>query len=126
MENNEVRKKITVKNFINWLDGVIDMQEDGWVPDSKQWNKILTKIYEIDDSEPVSHKSNNVPYAQPALPQPPTGHLQQFTPPPPAGTSLPRTPVAMSENIMPSLGNSTGALTSKTPNVDGDYNTPFV
>ena len=35
---------ITVKEFKMWLQGVEEMQPDGWSPDQRQWAKIRAKI----------------------------------------------------------------------------------
>jgi hypothetical protein len=54
----EVKPQITVKDFKNWLEGVIEMQDDDWVPDARQWNRILGKIYDISDSTLVVPAQN--------------------------------------------------------------------
>lgn len=35
---------ISISEFKQWLAGVEDMQEDGWVPDAVQWAKIRAKV----------------------------------------------------------------------------------
>ena len=35
---------INISEFKQWLAGVEDMQEDGWVPDAVQWAKIRAKV----------------------------------------------------------------------------------
>jgi hypothetical protein len=42
-------KKLTVKEFRYWLEGVEEMQEDDWSPDVKQWKRIREKIAMLDD-----------------------------------------------------------------------------
>jgi len=48
-----VKKKktneISVSEFKSWISGIEDMQEDGWVPNKVQWDKIKSKI--IDDEQ---------------------------------------------------------------------------
>jgi hypothetical protein len=46
---------ITVKEFRMWLEGVEEMQADGWVPDARQWQRIRDKINTVSTaSTPVS------------------------------------------------------------------------
>ena len=48
-------KKLTVKEFTMWLQGVEEMQEEGWTPTGTQWKRIRDKINLIDDKPaPVS------------------------------------------------------------------------
>jgi hypothetical protein len=47
-------QKITIKEFKMWLEGVIEMQDDGWTPDPKQWTKILEKIHNINEESGTS------------------------------------------------------------------------
>lgn len=46
---------INVKEFKMWLQGVEEMQQDGWIPDARQWAKIREKIDQIDDTAPSSY-----------------------------------------------------------------------
>lgn len=55
-------KQITIKEFKMWLQGVEEMQEDGWTPDAKQWARIRSKIQAIDETE---HTSTPVSYNRP-------------------------------------------------------------
>lgn len=58
-------KKITVNEFKNWLSGVTDFQPEDWSPDLNQWKKILAKIEELDDVQPVVPKATTVLEAEP-------------------------------------------------------------
>ena len=42
---------ISISEFKQWLAGVEDMQEDGWVPDAVQWAKIRAKVELLADEE---------------------------------------------------------------------------
>lgn len=44
---------ISISEFKQWLSGVEDMQENGWVPDAAQWAKIRSKIDLIVEDEVV-------------------------------------------------------------------------
>lgn len=45
-------KKVSVNEFKNWLDGVLDFQPDDWVPNAEQWKKIRDKIDQLEDAPP--------------------------------------------------------------------------
>jgi hypothetical protein len=53
MSENEVvnvKKMISVSDFKNWLSGIREFQPEDWVPNLDQWNKILGKIEDIEES----------------------------------------------------------------------------
>lgn len=41
---------VSVNEFKNWLEGVLDMMPKDWVPDAEQWGKVRNKIDQLDDS----------------------------------------------------------------------------
>ena len=43
-------KKLTVKEFKYWLEGVEEMQDEGWYPDPRQWKRIREKIGLLDEA----------------------------------------------------------------------------
>lgn len=57
---------LTVKEFRMWLEGVEEMQAEGWVPDARQWQRIRDKI------NTVSTQSST-PLHTPPPPPPPIG-----------------------------------------------------
>lgn len=42
-------KKITVKEFKMWLEGVEEMQDSDWTPTPAQWSRIRAKIDTVDE-----------------------------------------------------------------------------
>lgn len=44
----------TFQDFLMWLQGVEDMQPDGWSPDQRQWEKIREKMRSIDAAKVVN------------------------------------------------------------------------
>lgn len=46
-------KTITVKEFKMWLEGVEEMQEEGWTPLPAQWARIRAKIASLSDADPA-------------------------------------------------------------------------
>ncbi len=46
------KKSISLIEFKMWLEGVEEMQENGWTPDARQWLRIRSKIDAI-ENEPV-------------------------------------------------------------------------
>lgn len=43
----------TVREFKIWLQGVVDMQGDDWVPNANQWKMVLQKLDSIQEPVPV-------------------------------------------------------------------------
>jgi len=104
------QRRISLTDFKSWLQGVEDMQENGWVPSATQWKKIREKI----DSIEVTTIQNNVPtgpqYRAPTTPIPaqasafdgqpfpiptpsPSNRMTTFVPPPvPQHFMTPKTP----------------------------------
>lgn len=119
MENiTEEKPKITVNDFKNWIKGVIEMQDDDWVPDAKQWNKILTKIYEIDDSQPTSTRPPQGPVYR--------GEPQFAQTLPLSTTPMSTAPMTTRTELTGPISTGNGQMPIKTPNIDGNYDTPFV
>jgi hypothetical protein len=56
-------KKVSVSEFKNWLDGVLDFQPEDWVPDRGQWEKILNKIKQLDENTSQPARAAPVPAA---------------------------------------------------------------
>lgn len=56
-------KKISLREFRAWLQGVEELQPEDWHPDHEQWKKIRNKIDNIVEEEPetqvVHHAYNN-------------------------------------------------------------------
>jgi hypothetical protein len=42
--------KLSVREFMSWLSGVEEMQDEGWTPTGTQWKRIRDKINLIDDT----------------------------------------------------------------------------
>lgn len=121
-QEKEAVKQISVKEFRMWLEGVIEMQDEGWVPDARQWTRILGKIYEIAETKPSSGyqlpQTFNDPIPQP-LPQQPVNY--QLAP-----SGLSRIPVGPA-NLNGPFAADNGNVPVRTPNIDSStgYDTPF-
>ena len=127
---------ITLDEFKAWLQGVEDMQEEGWSPNELQWSKIRSKIFLVISSapkpqvvnnaqqvRPVQH--NNVVLEQPAASEFDDSGLNEIQPPR-GGSGNKPAPVYSRPNgpVMDDSGASV-----KTPNVDtsqSDYVSSFV
>jgi hypothetical protein len=107
------KAKITVREFRCWLQGVEEMQEDGWTPSATQWAKIREKIDNIADSptKPAQQEAPPVRYATPSgvPPQQPQGPVTLAAPP-----SLPP-PRSAAPNPLLATGGNTPI---KTPDID--------
>lgn len=66
-ETNSKNKEITVSYLKSWLSGVLDFQDDDWVPNKEQWEKILGKIFMLTE-EP----QKELPVAPPTKQNSPT------------------------------------------------------
>jgi hypothetical protein len=90
-------EKVTISELQSWLNGAIAFQEDDWVPNKAQWDKIITKIRNLvndvndeDNLHPqvvqnVQPSQHNV-VSQQMYPQqapPPPQQSPIFQPPPP-------------------------------------------
>jgi hypothetical protein len=111
-------KKISVREFRMWLQGVEEMQDEGWTPSTQQWTRIREKIDLIDDSTPATPVTLAHPtYAGPNIraPGPAVAPPEHIFPPVPAGPSNLMMPPAMPQAQNPLFG-SGGQL--KTPDID--------
>lgn len=91
------RKAISLREFRAWLDGVEELQPQGWHPTQEQWMLIRTKIDCIEERENLSTENqmkvkqpssyNTIPTPPSILPPlPPSGLApspQPYMPPPP-------------------------------------------
>lgn len=75
-------KKISFQEFKAWLQGVEEMQDEGWTPTAVQWKKIKDKLEQIDFS---ITRPTQQSYEQPIniAFQPPASRMQDTMPPPP-------------------------------------------
>lgn len=134
------QNNITVKEFRYWLEGVIEMQDEDWIPDARQWNKILEKIYEISDEQPkLRSDAGYAGYAGYAIathpPIYPTQHVSSQLPPvldqaPPVFAGAPSGLSGMPPqgSTQSGLFSGDGNIPVRTPNIDtsgSSYDTPF-
>lgn len=123
------QKNISVKEFKMWLEGVEEMQEEGWVPNSTQWARIRDKIRCIAE-EPQGFTAPQFGPRQapqqvgqpPAPPPMPVMQQPQFAPAGMTGLAAPepggRGPLAGGPTTIP----------VKTPDIDtsnGGYRSSF-
>lgn len=76
-------KKMSLKEFRAWLQGVEELQPDDWCPDKEQWKKIRQKIDNIVEEEP-QQVVTQAPAPQPQPMQPngqPGGEMPPMPPP---------------------------------------------
>ena len=119
---------ITIKEFRMWLEGVEEMQEEGWVPDAKQWARIRTKINSIEDAPLPKRTEAQVPQYNTYNPNEvaPSGYI-------PEPFQIPTTVLANpASGGLPGMGNAPafpgGLVTTKTPDIDtsvGGYVSKF-
>lgn len=125
-----MEKQLTVKEFKMWLDGVREMQPDGWVPDARQWTRILEKIDDIQDVAPNTPRHTN--YNQPNYPVDNRMVIQPEQPQPMQFSSAPSglggaAPVMMNTAAPIATGNE--HIPVRTPNIDtssGSYDPAFI
>jgi hypothetical protein len=129
-------KKITVKEFKMWLQGVEEMQEEGWTPSPTQWKRIRDKIECLFEAAPQPTQGGSpIVYRDAPQVEQQTGLVVS---PPPANirSSVPATaptytaPPAATYTVPPGAPFATGD--GKTPvrppmidTSDGNYKSPF-
>ena len=122
-------KKLTIKEFRMWLEGVEEMQEEGWTPNTVQWRRIRDKLNEIDDTPSgVLHRAaapvSNAQMIEPPRPPAPSGPVQ-FAPPGIGGGVFPTPSAELAQR--PFMPETTG-MAVRTPNIDttgGNYVSAF-
>jgi hypothetical protein len=134
-------KQITISEFLMWLEGVEEMQEDDWSPDKRQWSRIRAKLNCITTPAPQQVVQQNVVQYRTAAQQPTqqtipqVGDVVQMD-------LVPRHegPVTLSApglmNVQPErlgshamFGSDTPGILAKTPDIDtsgGDYKSSFL
>lgn len=84
MAKKKSKNEISVSEFKSWISGIEDMQEDDWVPNKSQWDKIKAKIELLSDdyieSSPVEQPMVNRQPIYPTYQQPQIPIYQQSTP----------------------------------------------
>lgn len=120
------KKKISVEQFRAWLEGVEEMQPDGWTPNDEQWKRIRQKIDMIEEEVVVEERI----VSQQSYAPPPQQQQRPNNPPPaPAGgppvqsTLTPEPASIASPRPQPS-----GSGKIKTPDIDtsgGEYMSGF-
>ena len=126
----ETNDTISVNDFKAWLQGVEDMQEDGWVPSPIQWKKIRSKIDQIGATQPAT----NAPPAPMFPSYPPnvrgidTAYIAPEAPTSSLNIPIP-TPSARVSTFMAPPPPPQHFDSPKTPDIDtssGNYSAPFV
>jgi len=130
----ENKNNISLEEFRAWLQGVEEMQEDDWAPNTTQWKKIREKIDNIAASQQafVPYPTHQ-PMSQGVIHhQPQPGVLMQdeeggVIPGPSALDTQLRAPTKNIE-LNPDAPIAKGQEQVKTPNIDtadGDYKSAF-
>lgn len=147
MARKKRTKKVTVAELQSYIQGAIDLNDDGWHPDKNQWDNIVDmimnvkadppKVEKVVEQTPVQQPSHN--YQQPVA----TGSSMTGDPAPAQGSD--RRPAKLDlressgykiqrEGGFESQGEVDGipltksGIKVKTPDVDtsvNDYDTPF-
>ncbi len=126
MTTRKRKQKQTLKEFKAWLQGVEELQPEGWGPNAEQWTLIRNKIDGITEEKKVVEKvvSTAQPTAARNYQQNQNTHM--LAPAPPVG-GIPPAPVDMTPAARQML-NPAGEA-AKTPNIDtsdGNVESSFV
>lgn len=138
-------KPVTLSEFKAWLEGIEELQPEGWHPDADQWELVRNKMLSIIEPDYDGYYEAPAPQqnfnSQPAerYQQPAVQEMPQIIPgPPPMSSALPTdvqpaqismTPAAraaMSGKPLPGTPGPDGKV--RTPNIDtsnGHYTTSF-
>ncbi len=131
--NTKTNQQITVKEFKMWINGILEMQDDGWTPDLRQWTKILNKIGDIADTVD-QHPVQLNGYATPSTFEPldsaiPKTNLDSHITQAPSGlqTVIPNYTTPQSTSLSGPFAGDSSNVPVKTPHIDstGGYSTPF-
>jgi len=111
MPEDKKEKTITLEQFRAWLEGVEEMQEEGWAPDVRQWTKIRERIDMIQStpSQPQQVVHAPQPTQQTFFPPPQQSVFEPQGEPPPKVKLNPQAPIA---------DDPTGKIPVKTPDID--------
>lgn len=112
------RKRVTLNEFRAWLEGVEELQPEGWCPSADQWKLIRAKIDNIKDEAVKVLATPGVPQ-QFAIPQQPAVNsgVPPGVPAPPMVGGVPGGNIDMTPEAKNMLsGNATGK--TLTPNID--------
>ena len=132
-------KKVTIAELRSYVQGAIDLNDDGWHPDKGQWDKIVDMIMNVKEEPPkVERVVEQVPAQQPMqaaqLPQGAASNLTgQLAPPAgrPSKIDLRAESNYRTERVgVPESQDGTSVTRSgikvKTPNIETPvYDTPF-
>ncbi len=119
------KQKQTLKEFQAWLQGVEELQPEGWSPDNTQWKLIRDKIDGI-----IEEKPKEVLVTAPPAPQNAFAPSQVVQPRHPTFVSpqvggVPSGPVGMSEEAKSMLSPTGDAKTPHIDTSDGNVNSSF-
>lgn len=117
-------KKQTLNEFQSWLQGIIEIQPEGWTPDAAQWKMIYERIINIKEPEPEKVVEQQPQQIMPYIPQQPV-HMPPGGMPPPPGPVPPVMPeVEMTEAAKRALAGGTpeNPAPTATPVVSEDGN----
>ena len=60
MKKVNKKNKISVRDFQNWVNGILEFQTNEWTPSKDQWKTILAKINLLEDAEVIPETVNDV------------------------------------------------------------------
>jgi len=110
------KQKQTLKEFQAWLQGVEELQPEGWSPDADQWQLIRARIDGIIAEKPVVEKvAKNAPVA--ANPMYQNVHPSMAAPVMPSGVPVEAATAAMTPEAQRMLSPGAG-VNAKTPDID--------
>jgi hypothetical protein len=110
------KKEISMSQFKSWLEGVEEMQEDGWHPSATQWKTIRAKFDMITEPRPAPAPARAAAGPMPAYQQP---HAQ----PAPAWEAAP--PMPETEVSAAARAIMTGGKPQEVDSADGNFDSPF-
>lgn len=70
MKAQTVARAISAKELKFWLEGILEFQDENWIPNGEQWKSIQEKIFNLQETPEVVHVSNpQQQHRAPAQPQ---------------------------------------------------------
>jgi hypothetical protein len=91
MARKKKAEPVSIDELKSYVKGAIELNDDGWHPDAKQWNKIVDMIMNVKEPEPApaAPAPHYGPPAQQGTAMQPAGNLGGMPPQPQPGQGLP-------------------------------------
>lgn len=64
IKNTKKNERMSIKEFKAWFSGILELRDDNWTPDAKQWKTIIDRINnlidDVENTQPSPPQYNNI------------------------------------------------------------------